>query len=345
MGLSVPYGQVLNFQRSAAVQQCEDERHPFSGVCQWVADNFDYNEDMYNGENTIHVMGIIKCQTPKTEEIVCKVPRKTVAASDLLKASNFGDIVQSYKLPNKSSLGDVVIQKINPVNVNITTYDHLDTLWLFSSQLCNSAPNWQGFMTSCTACKGNFLCTSVIYNPMIPLNPQTNEAVFSTMCFVLNEARKHGQCCAMLTFDQPLYIIAYRIKQDSGEEFHNIFLRLGGFYQLMSFLGSACKIMEESGIEDLWSNVYARNSLPKRLEGKAYHKALRACLLTDAALHIVLLESSLLRMQLVNSTDVLEGLCNEDNADSCENKSEYAMADNQLQLDGEDLLGMETEHR
>ena len=29
---------------------------------QWVADNFDYNEDVITGHDTTHVMGIIACQ-------------------------------------------------------------------------------------------------------------------------------------------------------------------------------------------------------------------------------------------------------------------------------------------
>jgi|SaaInl33SG_5_DNA_1037386.scaffolds.fasta_scaffold09924_2 hypothetical protein len=49
--------------------------------------------------------------------------------------------------------------------------------------------------------------------------------------------------------------------------------------------------MEGSGLEDLWTTVYARNSLPKMIEGKAYTKALRACLLADAALHLILVDS------------------------------------------------------
>ena len=50
--------------------------------------------------------------------------------------------------------------------------------------------------------------------------------------------------------------------------------------------------MEGSGLEDLWATVYARNSLPKMMEGKAYTKTLRACLLTDAALHYLLLQTT-----------------------------------------------------
>ena len=136
-------------------------------------------------------------------------------------------------------------------------------------------------------------CTTVVYNPMVPLNPETNEAVQSTMVFVMNQAHKAGMCCATLTFDQPLYLRAYRLKADDPQSFSKLFLRLGGFHLLVSYLGAGCKLMEDSGLEDLWETVYARKSIPKMMEGKAYSKTLRACLLTDAALHLVLLPSEM----------------------------------------------------
>ena len=57
----------------------------------------------------------------------------------------------------------------------------------------------------------------------------------------------------------------------------------------MSFMGAGCKLMEDAGLFQLWSTVYKENSIPKMLEGKAYARCLRACLLTDSALHYTLL--------------------------------------------------------
>ena len=60
----------------------------------------------------------------------------------------------------------------------------------------------------------------------------------------------------------------------------------------MSFMGAGCKLMEDSGLDGLWATDYANNSLPKVMEGKAHTKTLRACLLTNAALHIFLLQTA-----------------------------------------------------
>ena len=70
-------------------------------------------------------------------------------------------------------------------------------------------------------------------------------------------------------------------------------MRLDGFYQLMSFLGAGCKLFEGGGIEEIWCTVYPKKSIPKMIEGKAYAKCLRACLLTDAALHLTLLHTDI----------------------------------------------------
>ena len=74
--------------------------------------------------------------------------------------------------------------------------------------------------------------------------------------------------------------------------------------------------MEGSGLEDLWATVYARGSIPKMMEGKAYTKCLRACLLTNAALHLTLLKSTVAvdaDVELGDDiVDMLEGFSEED---------------------------------
>ena len=57
----------------------------------------------------------------------------------------------------------------------------------------------------------------------------------------------------------------------------------------MSFMGVGCKLMQDAGLKEVWSTVHKENPLPKMLEGKAYSRCLRACLLTDTALHFTLL--------------------------------------------------------
>ena len=46
------------------------------GFCQWVADNFDYNEDSATGHDSTHVMGITGCQSQESHRKPMKpIPR------------------------------------------------------------------------------------------------------------------------------------------------------------------------------------------------------------------------------------------------------------------------------
>ena len=74
-------------------------------------------------------------------------------------------------------------------------------------------------------------------------------------------------CCTSLTFDQPLHWKAKENKAEKFPEFNSIYLKLGGFHQLMSFRRAGCKLK------------------------KAYSRCLTAVLLTDSALHFSLLSA------------------------------------------------------
>ena len=258
------------------------------GICQWVADNFDLNKDTKTGLDSTHVMGLITCQANTDQPpIAVPIPRTKDTAADILNSGDFGNLIKPYAVPSKSRFADLKVKLVPKIQIPIGNFECLDTLWLYSSRMNPNPPNWQGFMSKVV--NGPCKCTTIVYNPMIPLNPSSDDAVYSTMSFVMAEAKMAGMCCATLTFDQPLYLKSFKIKEDNHPEFKKMYLRLGGFHQLMSFLGAGCKVMEGSGLEDLWATVYARNSLLKLFEGKAYTKILRACILTDTALHMTLL--------------------------------------------------------
>jgi hypothetical protein len=73
------------------------------------------------------------------------------------------------------------------------------------------------------------------------------------------ECKRLKQQTGIVTYDQPLFILANDIilatKKSGSDELSNIFVRLGGFHILMSFLGSIGYIMGGSGLEELWSTT------------------------------------------------------------------------------------------
>ena len=182
------------------------------------------------------------------------------------------------------------LKKIVSSDLDITMYQKLDTFWHISGLFMENPPNWQGFMASII--HGNHSISHISYHPMIILNTSSYEAVYSTLVFVNDQIKKKKICCTSLTFDQPLYWKASEIKEDKAPELDSIHLKHGGFHQLMSFMGAGCKLMQDTGLAELWTTVYKKNSLPKMMEGKAYSRCLRACLLTDSALHYTVLSAN-----------------------------------------------------
>ena len=207
-----------------------------------------------------------------------------------MEAAKFNDAIKVYSKPNKSKFKQIVLKKITNSNLEPTIYQKLDLYWIFCSLFMKNAQNWHGFMANII--HGKHLPAQVKYHPNIPLDPSSYDAVYSTMSFVKQEIKQQRICCMSLTFDLPLFWKASEIKADKSPEFDCIHLKLGGFRQLMSFMGAGCKLMQDAGLKEVWSTVYKENSLPKMLQGKAYSRCLRACLLTDTALHFTLLSGN-----------------------------------------------------
>ena len=100
--------------------------------------------------------------------------------------------------------------------------------------------------------------SDIQFLPVIDLNPNDESCIFSTLTFVIKQAKNMGIKTPCITFDQPLWLKAMKIIK--AEQLH-IVCRLGGFHMLMSFLGSIGKLMKGSGLEDVFAEVYASNSI------------------------------------------------------------------------------------
>ena len=59
---------------------------------------------------------------------------------------------------------------------------------------------------------------------------------------------------------------------------------LGGFHLLMRFIGSIGPLMKSSGLEDAIEQIYAKNTVPHIISGKAISRAIRAHFLVESAL-------------------------------------------------------------
>ena len=70
---------------------------------------------------------------------------------------------------------------------------------------------------------------------------------------------------------------------------HSILPRLGGFHNLISFLGSIGHLMSGTGLQELLEVIFTGNTVPHIISGKAYARAVRGHFLIDAVLHTLLL--------------------------------------------------------
>ena len=153
--------------------------------------------------------------------------------------------------------------------------------WFFASSK-DPRPNWSGFMMHATSQSSTvYDVASIKFLPIIDLNSSDENCIYSTLLFVIEEAKKSKIPVPCITFDQPLWQKALGIIKVKKL---NIVCRLGGFHTLMSFLGSIGNLMKGSGLEELFEEVYSEDTVKHITSGHAVARALRAHLLVQSAL-------------------------------------------------------------
>ena len=167
-----------------------------------------------------------------------------------------------------------------------------DMLWRYGTIFSSAEepnPNWSGYMQTVTNKKyQRHEKSGIKFLPIIDLDPTNETCIYSTLLFVIDQAKKMNITTPAITFDQPLWLKATSIIK---EEKLDMVCRLGGFHALMSFIGSVGNLMNGSGIEELFAEVYAENSVIHMLSGKAVARALRAHFLAQGAIFSVILDT------------------------------------------------------
>ena len=115
--------------------------------------------------------------------------------------------------------------------------------------------------------------------PIIDLHATDLTALYSLLLFVEKQGRNLNVALPCATFDQQLYTKAYEIASLMKM---NVFLLLGGFNQLMSFLGSISSLMEEGGLRSALETAFASVAVRHIFFGKAYSRAIRGHFLSTS---------------------------------------------------------------
>ena len=328
LGFSISPDEVRRFKHSAVVSDAAEanenkeveesdemetntidrpgDRNDHNTFVQWSADNVDHNIVTLTGKGTFHGMGIISMSDNCTNT-------KTIKRLDnKIKSSDFGKLhdirIHQYLGSSSKGLAALKYETIKHLSKPLVMPREIsyDLLWHMSRLFRREAtPNWSGFMQDTVKEKKPVSKSTVTFLPIIDLNPNDEHCIYSTLLFVMEEAKRLRIAVPCVTFDQPLWLKACGIVEESGL---GIVVRLGGFHTLMSYLGAIGKVMKGSGIEELFNEVYAENTIQHIISGKAISRALRAHLLAESALVSMLMETVIEDVDTTNVTDFINAL-------------------------------------
>lgn len=240
-GFCSSYTAVQNFERSAAVTQGTDIPGFMPGCfIQHVADNVDHNIRTLDGLGTFHGMGIIATITPGTMSSR-PVPKKSVTKEEIAAAGKID--IRNYKGPVQDA-SPLLYKELKDLKIQDST-TNLDLLYKLTMPLIRSPwPAWSGTMQIVFEQGNHPGKSSVLFLPMIDMDPGDLNCIYSTLGFIADQATRYG-VTPIVTFDQPLWwkalMITLNEPQDSAIK--SIVLRLGGLHIEMSYLGCIGHIM------------------------------------------------------------------------------------------------------
>ena len=276
--------------------QCLTNDYTPTQFLQYIADNVDHDIRTIDGKGTFHGMGIIAAVTPGIRKSHI-IKRVHVSQEELENVAKIDIKFCQQPAKSESSVRFIELHQ-GPV---IDTTRHLDQVAKIIWPLRCPIPSWSGVMQMCH--KGSHPGKSAfVFLPMIDMDASNISCVFSTLSFVVTQAKKYNSK-PILTFDQPLYWKALAIcSSNSADEYiKGVILKLGSFHLEMSFIGCIGHIMRNSGLREMMETVNAPNAVSHILSGKAVARAIRAHDLIDIALHCVL-ASSFLDLSPANET-------------------------------------------
>ena len=286
MGFCSSYTEIQRFESSAASSQGTSFDLSDEQFVQYVADNVDHNTGTLDGHNTFHGMGIIAAVTPQLVRTK-SVPRVRASAEDLVAV---GKVNIYFYTQSGNRMEELKFRKLIDLSCVEDTSEKLDFIFKIGRSLKIRMPSWSGIMqmVQTGVYPGQ---SSIVFLPILDLNPSDMSCVYSTLRFVSAHAQNMN-VTPIVTFDQPLYWKAITIvfNEPSDSEMKSLIVRLGGFHTEMSFLGCVGQLMENTGLEELLCTVYAPNTVSHMLSGKAIARAIRGHFLVDDALNTVIVK-------------------------------------------------------
>ena len=135
-------------------------------------------------------------------------------------------------------------------------------------------PGWMGFHA--TSSFRMSLPTTVGNCHSIPAVLTDMDVVYTMLYNVHKMLSKLNQNHQVLTVDEGIYEIAKEVQWKVLPQFEDMIIRLGGFHRVKNFLGIIDGRMEESGIEQLFEELFGPSQTSSILNGSKYNRGIAA---------------------------------------------------------------------
>ena len=263
-------------------------------------------------------MGMISSLTPSVRN--CSVvPKVTVSSKYICEVSK---VKISFCQGKYVAMPNTRYEAIQVIDAEDPTA-HLNSLWKASMLMDLPWQSWSGMMQAVHSGSHPGM-SSIVFLPIINMDPTNMSCIYSTLHFLCDQARKCNTA-PIITFDQPLWWKSRTIidNESTSSELKSIVLRLGGLHVQMSFLGCIGHLMTDSGLKELLQVIYAENAVGHILKGAAVSRAIRGHILVIAALHHILLSGKLGSDDLFQLTALQQALikCEKSVTDVCLDES------------------------
>ena len=153
--------------------------------------------------------------------------------------------------------------------------------------------------------------TSVVFLPMIEMPATDLKCVYSSLRFCEELAGRYGKT-PVCTFDQALWWKALKVICSPGSDLVPFVIKLGPFHTIMNMLSCISYAMANTGLSDAFTVVYASNTVPHILSGKAVNRALRAHQLVASVLEGRLMDTLVTESQRQNMQNMVDASLNGD---------------------------------
>ncbi|XP_066929207.1 uncharacterized protein [Clytia hemisphaerica] len=226
LGLAITPDEVTRFKQSVIANLDADQLSQINLetltqlFAQWIADNADHNTVTLSGKGTFHGMGIICTSDKPPQGYFGRVPglKKRLKVERLTEKRGV-EIVDYFKNQN-TGLNQLLLKPYHELQFvsTIPSSINYDIIWhcgWFSHS--KTRPNWNGYMQLATGTTPDPKSKSTVtFLPIIDLTPSSPKCIYSTLQFIINEAKKAGITTPSVTFDQPLWLKAMGIIKEES---------------------------------------------------------------------------------------------------------------------------------